>query len=449
MDTIVALATAPGKSGIGIIRLSGSASLGIVAALGARGLQPRLASYRRIEVGGQPIDSGLFLHFPAPHSFTGEDVVEIQAHGSPVTLRSIIRECIRLGARHANPGEFSQRAFLNDRIDLVQAEAIADLIAAGSEKAALAAHRSLDGAFSKVVDELSQQVVNLRKFVEAAIDFVEEEIDFLSDSTIQVQMLTLLDLLDRSIEEGRRGQRLLAGLNLSILGAPNAGKSSLLNFLAGKDRAIVTDIAGTTRDLLTETIDLDGLAVTLCDTAGLNPNPDPVERIGIERAIKSAKDADHLLVIFDDATSDAASTLRLLAEYDASLAPTGRLTLIANKIDLSGRSAGFAKNPTDASVLAISVKAGLGLDLLIEHLKELAGVTDTEPAFYARARHIDALSSARDHLKRARAFLVDQNAGELVAEELNLCHQDLQQITGKFSSDDLLGEIFSSFCVGK
>ncbi len=454
-DTIVALATAPGKSGIGVIRLSGSRSLAIAKSLGAGELHPRRAHFSYFSsvsnlAGAEKevIDSGLSLYFPKPNSFTGEDVVEIQAHGSPVTLKRLIREALTLGARLAEPGEFSQRAFLNGRIDLAQAEAIADLIASGSESAARAATKSLEGVFSKIVNGIAQQTVDLRKYVEASIDFAEEEIDFLSDGKIEAALDKINQELNDCLEEGRRGQKLLEGLSLVILGAPNAGKSSLLNHFSGSDRAIVTDIAGTTRDTLTETIDLDGLAVTITDTAGLNANPDTVEALGIKRATESALKADHLLVMFDASLDNAKSALQLIEQYQPGLPQKVQTTLIANKIDLSGDIEGLWPD-MELPTYGTSLKQSKGLQQLTRHLKEIAGLSDTEPAFSARTRHIHALESAQQHLEIAHQLLLSEQAGELIAEELKLTHIQLQSITGVFSTDDLLGEIFSSFCVGK
>lgn len=463
-QTIVALATAPGKSGIGVIRLSGSRSLEISEALGAGRLKPRTAKFSYFHSPTQDtnasgeketIDSGLSLYFPQPNSFTGEDVVEIQAHGSPVTLKRLIRECLKLGARLAEPGEFSQRAFLNGRIDLTQAEAIADLIASGSESAARAATKSLEGVFSKIVNGIAEQTVELRKYVEASIDFAEEEIDFLSDGKIEKALNKVQSDLGECLEEGKRGQKLLDGLSLVILGAPNAGKSSLLNYFSGTDRAIVTDIAGTTRDTLSETIDLDGLAVTITDTAGLNANPDAVEELGIKRAIESATKADHLLIMYDANTDTGDSALALVENYRPGLQQQVSISLIANKIDLSGDKEGLwseSQNESDNNkplIFGTSLKESRGVKELTQHLKDIAGLTDAEPAFSARTRHIHALESGQEHIQTSLSLLLTEQAGELIAEELKLAHTQLQSITGVFSTDDLLGEIFSSFCVGK
>ena len=461
-DTIVALATAPGKSGIGIIRLSGANSLKIAESIGAAQLQPRTAKFGNFtsavknsntcaEKIAEPevIDSGISLYFPQPNSFTGEDVVEIQAHGSPVTLKRLIRECLALGARLAEPGEFSQRAFLNGRIDLTQAEAIADLIASGSESAARAATKSLEGIFSNIVNGIANQAVELRKYVEASIDFAEEEIDFFSDGKIEKAIIKIAEDVGDCLEEGRRGQKLLDGLSLVILGAPNAGKSSLLNYFSGTDRAIVTGIAGTTRDTLSETIDLDGLAVTITDTAGLNAHPDAVEEIGIKRAIQSATAADHLLIMFDASKDSGESSLELLEKYQPGLQQEVSISLIANKIDLSGDQEGLWSEQDKLAIFGTSLKQSRGVKELTQHLKDIAGLTDTEPAFSARTRHIHALESAQEHIQSSLSLLLNEQAGELIAEELKGAHLKLQSITGVFSTDDLLGEIFSSFCVGK
>ncbi len=455
-DTIVALATAPGKSGIGIIRLSGANSLKIAESIGAGQLQPRTAKFgnftsaiNKQNASPEVIDSGISLYFPQPNSFTGEDVVEIQAHGSPVTLKRLIRECLTLGARLAEPGEFSQRAFLNGRIDLTQAEAIADLIASGSESSARAATKSLEGVFSNIVNGIANQAVELRKYVEASIDFAEEEIDFLSDGKIEKAIIKIAEDVGDCLEEGRRGQKLLDGLSLVILGAPNAGKSSLLNYFSGTDRAIVTDIAGTTRDTLSETIDLDGLAVTITDTAGLNANPDAVEELGIKRAIQSATKADHLLIMFDASKDSSESSLELLEKYQPGLQKQVSISLIANKIDLSGDKEGLWSEQDKPAIFGTSLKQSRGVKELTQHLKDIAGLTDTEPAFSARTRHVHALESAQEHIQSSLSLLLNEQAGELIAEELKWAHLKLQSITGVFSTDDLLGEIFSSFCVGK
>ena len=446
-DTIVALATAPGRAGIGVIRLSGPKAFAIATELGAANLTPRLAKFCHFQIHGEAVDSGLALAFPGPASFTGEDVVELQAHGSPVTLKQLIRCCLGLGARLANPGEFSQRAFLNGRIDLAQAEAIADLISSGSESAARAAMRSLDGVFSRRIDQLAEQIIELRKYVEAAIDFAEEEIDFLGDGKIASQLQQLLARLEETLAEGKKGQKLLQGLNIVILGEPNAGKSSLLNHFAGDDRAIVTDVAGTTRDTLTETIDLGGLPISITDTAGLNAKPDPVEKIGIERALQSARKADLVLVLFDSNNRSVEQTRSLLQLHQLDRA-SADILLVANKTDLSTQTTGWQQD-NKGRWLGISVKQREGLEELAQALHEFAGLQGEAPAFSARDRHLVALQQASSHLQQAIELLANQQAGELVAEELRLGHLALQEITGCFSSDDLLGEIFSSFCVGK
>lgn len=446
-DTIVALATAPGRAGIGVVRLSGPRAFEFAESLGSGKLTPRRAQYCHFLDGDSVIDSGLALGFRGPASFTGEDVVELQIHGSPVTLKKLIECCIDRGARLANPGEFSQRAFLNGKLDLAQAEAIADLISSGSEAAARAAMRSLDGVFSRRIDELADAIIHLRKYVEAAIDFAEEEIDFLGDGKISEQLASLNHRLQDTLNEGRKGQKLLEGLSIVILGEPNAGKSSLLNHFAGSDRAIVTDIAGTTRDTLSETIDLDGLPLTITDTAGLNAKPDAVEKIGIERALESARKADLILVLFD-ASNRSVEQTRSLLELHQLDGPEQKLLLVANKSDLQQLPTGWQQD-TRGRWLQISVKAKTGISELAEALKEAAGLQGEAPAFSARNRHLIALELAQYHLNQSADQLEQQLAGELVAEELRLAHLALQEITGTFSTDDLLGEIFSSFCVGK
>ena len=443
-ETIAAIATPPGPGGIGIIRLSGAGVAALAARLLGRPPRPRHAHYCAFtDATGAVLDRGLLLHFPAPHSFTGEDVLELQVHGSPVMLRCLLERCLALGARHARPGEFSERAFLNGKIDLAQAEAIADLIASGSEAAARAAVRSLEGDFSRQVHALAEGVVRLRVWVEAAIDFPEEEVDFLADPAVLGDLERLRDQLDDILAASRRGVRLLDGLHVVIIGRPNAGKSSLLNRLAASERAIVTEIPGTTRDVLRETIHLDGIDLTLVDTAGLRESADPIEMEGMRRARAELERADLAVLVSDDAHAE--SDLGLLDALPAS----AQRIVVHNKIDLDGQPARRAQLDGETH-LWLSARSGEGLPLLIETLK--AGADPAESAsgaFTARARHVAALQRAAEGLEAARLALTTQRAGELAAEELRGVQRELGAITGEFSNEDLLGRIFADFCIGK
>lgn len=442
-DTIAAIATAAGAAGIGVIRVSGPAAATIATALHGR-LPPVRRAVRALlrDADGEPLDDALLLYFAAPRSFTGEDVLEIHGHGSPVLLQALLRRVIALGARLARPGEFSERAFLNGKLDLAQAEAVADLIAAGSEAAARAALRSLQGVFSERVNALLEKLVRLRVHVEAAIDFTDEEIDFLADTAIATQIAAITEHLDALLADGRRGARLRAGLHVAILGPPNAGKSSLLNTLAGMDVAIVTDRAGTTRDVLRETIDLGGIALTLADTAGLREHSgDVIELEGMRRARAESRLADLVLLVVPDGDAQAATTLR-------DECPPGVPRLwVHNKIDLSGREPSRERRDGEEHV-ALSLRRGDGVGLLRDALRDHA-LGNAEPvAFSARERHLDALARCQAAVEAARAQLADGN-GELVAEELRFAQQALGEITGAFEADDLLGAIFSTFCIGK
>jgi tRNA modification GTPase len=443
-DTIAAVATPPGAGGVGVIRVSGAQSASMARRLLGRDPEPRHAYYCAFaDAAGAPIDRGLLLYFKAPHSYTGEDVLELQTHGSPVVLRQQLARLIELGARHARPGEYSERAFLNGKLDLAQAEAVADLIASGSEAAARAALRSLDGEFSQRVRALAAAVVRLRVWIEAAIDFPEEEIDFLSAPELRTDLTAVRTDLAALLDAARRGVRLADGLHVVIVGRPNAGKSSLLNALAASERAIVTEIPGTTRDLVRETVDLDGIALTLVDTAGLREAADVVELEGIRRARAELARADVVLLVGD--TDDAQTDLDLLGEVPA----TAVRVIVHNKIDLARTPPRRERRAEDAH-LWLSAKTGAGLDLLQSELKNLAGGGDTaQGACTARARHVAALEQARFHLAAAESALVERNAGELAAEELREVQRQLGEITGEFTSEDLLGAIFSSFCIGK
>jgi tRNA modification GTPase len=448
-DTIVAAATPSGVGGIGIVRISGP-DVPLIAGKMLGGLPPpRVASLREFhDAAGEPIDTGLALFFPAPGSFTGEPVLELHGHGGPVVMALLVDAAVSLGSRQAGPGEFSKRAFLNDKLDLTQAEAIADLIGSGTAQAARAALRSLSGAFSAAVDALQEQLIRLRLHVEAALDFPEEEIDFLSDE----QLAARIDDCDAAFEalrEGARAGRLLRdGYQVVIVGRPNAGKSSLLNLLSGQEAAIVTEVAGTTRDILREQINVDGLLVELIDTAGLRENPDQIEAEGIRRAREAIKSADAVLWIQDASAKEDARKNESLAELGEELPANVPVITVRNKTDLTDENPGLQNEPS--LTLNISAKTGAGTDALREQMLKLAGHKDLgEGAFTARRRHIDALGRAEAHFQAGRNALEKAKAGELLAEELRLAQEALGQITGAFTSDDLLGKIFSEFCIGK
>ncbi len=439
VDTIVAAATPPGTGGIGIVRVSGEKTEHIARTLLGSLPEPRTATYRNFrDSGGERLDAGLALYFPAPMSFTGESVLELHGHGGPLVISLITDAIVKLGARRAEPGEFSARAFHNNKLDLVQAEAIADLINAGTSQAARAALRSLSGAFSNAITALAEQLVRLRMHVEAAIDFPEEEIDFLSDEPLLRRLDECAEAFSLLRAQAKQGRVLRDGFQVVIVGKPNAGKSSLLNLLSGQDAAIVTEVAGTTRDILREQIDIDGLAVELVDTAGLREDPDRVEREGIRRARKALQVADAVLWI-QDATDDAP------AEITEPLPEGVPVTVVLNKIDLCA-GLGSAKE----GAIHLSAKTGEGLEALRQHIRELAGYENLgEGAFTARKRHLHALDIAAAHFAAGRKALDEARVGELLAEELRLSHQALGEITGAVSSDDLLGRIFSEFCIGK
>ncbi|MBI3778568.1 MAG: tRNA uridine-5-carboxymethylaminomethyl(34) synthesis GTPase MnmE [Gammaproteobacteria bacterium] len=445
-DTIAAIATPPGRGGIGIVRVSGPAARGIAENMLGRLPLPRLASFAHfLDSAGQPIDQGLALFFPAPHSFTGEDVLELHGHGGAVVLDMVLNRTIELGARLARPGEFSERAFLNGKMDLAQAEAVADLIEAGSESAARSALRSLEGDFSKWVRALVEGLTRLRMYVEAAIDFPEEEIDFLADERV----IQELDALERDIgqlqESTRQGCLLHDGMTVVLAGPPNAGKSSLLNALAQSETAIVSPIPGTTRDVLRERIHIDGMPLHVVDTAGLRESRDAIESEGIRRAREQMARADRILLVSDDSVADE----RTMREAATLLPANIPRTRIRNKIDLTGRAHGVTQT-SEGTEIALSVKTGAGMDDLRSHLKASMGFQPAgEGTFMARRRHLDAIRRARGHLVQGKAQLNESRAGELLAEELRLAQQALGEITGEFTPDDLLGRIFSSFCIGK
>jgi tRNA modification GTPase len=445
-ETIAAIVTAPGRGGIGIIRVSGPGCRDIAAAVLGRVPGPRIAELHRfVDAAGEPIDEGLALFFPGPASFTGEDVLELHGHGGPVVMDLLLRRALELGARAAEPGEFTQRAFLNDKLDLAQAEAVADLIDSGSAQAVRAALRSLQGEFSTQVHELAEAVLELRMWVEAAIDFPEEEGDFLGDRALDARLEFVRRRFAELAETARQGTLLRDGLTLVIAGRPNAGKSSLLNRLAGYDAAIVTAVPGTTRDVLRERIEIDGLPLHVLDTAGLRDAPDEVEAEGIRRAHRELAHADRVLFVVDAADAAAVAAI----DHDLAALPTDApRTVVFNKIDRSG--AGPRLEAGAVPSVHLSAATGAGLDLLRAHLKDSVGF---HPAgvgvLSARARHLDALRRARAHVEEAHRLLGARHAGELVAQELTDAQKQLGEITGEVTSDDLLGRIFASFCIGK
>lgn len=447
IDTITAIATASGRGGVGIVRISGPLSLTIAKKL--LGFEPkkRYAHFSPFyDDKGSQLDEGLALYFAGPNSFTGEDIIEFQAHGGPVVLDLLLQSAVNLGARLALPGEFSQRAFLNDKLDLIQAEAVSDLINSTSEQAARSALRSLQGEFSHQVEAIVAALINIRMFVEAAIDFPEEEVDFLSDSTVLLQLDEVTQELCRLIENANQGALLTEGIRVVIAGKPNAGKSSLLNALAGRESAIVTDIAGTTRDVLKEQINIDGMPLHIIDTAGLRQSSDAVEKIGIERAWAEINQADHILLVYDASEQAAFDWPEFIAKLDRH----DHITLVSNKQDKLNQPSAEEVNDSPYPCIAISAKKGLGIKHLQEHLKQSAGFSSqSEGSFTARRRHLEALKRAQQALSSGRLQLVEFNAGELLAEDLRLAQESLGEITGKFTPDDLLGEIFGSFCIGK
>ncbi len=451
-DTIVAIATAPGRGGIGIVRISGSKAREICQKITQLEPTPRYAHFSRFQASdGGILDSGIALFFPAPNSFTGENVIELQAHGGPVVLDMLVSECCKLGARPARAGEFSERAFLNDKIDLAQAEAIADLISSTTKRAALNANRSLQGSFSKEVNLLITAVTNLRVYVEAAIDFPEEEIDFIEDGRVLEQLEDIIEQLKHVQCEAKQGSITQEGMKLVIVGKPNAGKSSLLNTLSGRDSAIVTSIEGTTRDTLREHIQIDGMPLHIVDTAGLRDSDDEIEREGIRRTWKEMESAERILLVIDESSAskiaDKDSFIKSI-KNNTFLQDTP-ITLIYNKCDISGITSSFSPGEEPA-VISLSAKTGEGIHLLKEHLKICMGYSSAmEGRFSARRRHLHALAQAAEYLEAGHLQLTQAGAGELLAEDLRQCQNSLGEITGAVTSDDLLGKIFSSFCIGK
>ena len=450
-ETIVAQATAPGRGGIGILRVSGPLATDVAQAVLGKCPKPRMADYLPFkDANGTVLDQGIALYFKSPNSFTGEDVLELQGHGGQIVLDLLLKRILQIdGIRLARPGEFSEQAFLNDKLDLAQAEAIADLIDATSEQAARSALKSLQGEFSKKVNELVDSVIYLRTYVEASIDFPDEEIDFLADGKIEANLRGIINQLEDVRSEAKQGSILREGMKVVIAGRPNAGKSSLLNALAGREAAIVTDIAGTTRDVLREHIHIDGMPLHIIDTAGLRDATDEVERIGISRAWMEIEQADRIILMLDSSDPESADLSKVRSEFLAKLSTTLPVTIVRNKIDLNDEQASQSEQGGYA-IISLSAQTHDGIQLLRDHLKQAMGFqTGMEGGFLARRRHLDALEKAVEHLQIGLVQLTEFHAGELLAEELRLVQTYLSEITGEFTSDDLLGNIFSSFCIGK
>ena len=450
-ETIVAQATAPGRGGIGILRISGPLATEVAQSVLRKCPKPRMADYLPFkDSDGTVLDQGIALYFKSPNSFTGEDVLELQGHGGQIVLDLLLKRILQIdGIRLARPGEFSEQAFLNDKLDLAQAEAIADLIDATSEQAARSALKSLQGEFSKKVNELVDSVIYLRTYVEASIDFPDEEIDFLADGKIEANLRGIINQLEDVRSEAKQGSILREGMKVVIAGRPNAGKSSLLNVLAGREAAIVTDIAGTTRDVLREHIHIDGMPLHIIDTAGLRDATDEVERIGISRAWTEIEQADRIILMLDSSDPESADLSKVRSEFLAKLPTTLPVTIVRNKIDLNGEQASESEQDC-YQIISLSAQTHDGVQLLREHLKQAMGFqTGMEGGFLARRRHLDALEKAAEHLQIGLVQLTEFHAGELLAEELRLVQTYLSEITGEFTSDDLLGNIFSSFCIGK
>jgi tRNA modification GTPase len=442
-DTIAAIATPPGNGGVGIIRISGTLVTEIAKQLLNKSPIPRHALFSSfMDDDGSVIDSGISLYFPAPASYTGEDILELQGHGGSVVLDMLLRRVISLGARLAHPGEFTERAFLNNKLDLAQAEAVADLIASSTEQSVRSAQKSMQGVFSAQINELVTELIELRIFVEAAIDFVDEEIDFLTDGVVEGRILRLLQSIQQIQKTAQQGRLLRDGMTVVLAGKPNAGKSSLLNALAGHEAAIVTDIAGTTRDILRERIQLDGMPLHVIDTAGLRESDNSIEKEGIRRAHEEIQKADKILLLIDAREPESDDLLKTLpANID--------ITKVYNKIDLLDIAPEIKQTENGYSCY-LSIKTGKGMDLLKQHLKQSVGFNEaTDNVFIARRRHIEALRKGHDYVASALNQLQVSQAGELVAEDLRRAQTSLAEITGEFTSDDLLGKIFSSFCIGK
>lgn len=440
-DTIAAIATPPGTGGIGILRLSGPDALTIGEAISASKIEPGRIQFRRfLDADGQTIDHGLCLYFKAPHSYSGEDSVELQAHGGAIVLDMLLERLCELGARLARAGEFSERAFLGGKLDLAQAEAIADLIESGSRAASRAAMRSLEGRFSQRVHALVEEIIALRAYIEAALDFAEEEIDFLDDSGIGQRLDDCAEHLRGLLGEAEQGRSLQEGLTVALAGLPNAGKSSLLNYFAGYEAAIVTEIEGTTRDVLREHISLKGIPLRISDTAGLRDTENPVEQEGVRRAWGAIEQADVVLYLVDSSKGLAAADRKILAQL-----PADKTQLVLSKCDLDGLDAG-----DEFDAIPVSVISDEGMETLIRRITgQVADLNQDNQAFMARRRHVEALKRAFDCVLQARDTFAATRSGELMAEDLRGAQRQLDEITGEFTSDDLLGRIFSSFCIGK
>jgi tRNA modification GTPase len=442
-DTIAAIATPTGNGGVGIIRISGASCAQIADGLISKNLTPRKAQYAAfLDEQETIIDSGIALYFPAPASYTGEDILELQAHGGAVVLNMLLRRVLTLGARLARPGEFTERAFLNNKLDLAQAEAVADLIESSTEQSVRSAQRSMQGFFSIQINELITELTELRVYIEAAIDFVDEEIDFLNDGLIENRLVQLIKRLEVIEKTAKQGRLLRDGMTVVLAGKPNAGKSSLLNALAGHDAAIVTEVAGTTRDVLRERIQIDGMPLHIIDTAGLRESTNIVEQEGIRRAHEEIRKADKVLLLIDIQDADIVSLM-------ATLPNDVDIIKVYNKIDLQNRTPEIKKTETGTEIY-LSIKTNAGINLLTEHLKKCVDYNDSiENIFIARTRHLQALKRGREFIENALHQLQINIASELIAEDLRLAQQALSEITGEFTSDDLLGKIFSSFCIGK
>lgn len=448
-DTIAALATPSGSGGIGVIRISGSKALEIASKILHISPTPRFAHYGSFfDANSEAIDQGIALYFPGPNSFTGENVLELQGHGGSVVMDMLLQRALELGARMAKPGEFSERAYLNDKLDLAQAEAIADLINSNTTHAARCALRSLQGAFSKQITAISDQLLHLRMYVEAAIDFPEEEIDFLADSKLHKDLDQLSEQFCQLIEKTHQGQLIQEGMHVVIAGPPNAGKSSLLNTLAGRDAAIVTSTAGTTRDTIREHISINGMPLHITDTAGLRDTDDEIEKEGIKRAKSAIEQADMVLVVLDANAHPLERDIERILQPIKLVNSNIPTTIIKNKIDLTGDTPSIT--PGETTVIKLSAQTDCGIHLLKDHLSQFMGRdANSEATFTARRRHVDALNKSYQYLLTGIQQLKTLSAGELLAEDLKLAHRSLGEITGQVSADDMLGAIFSQFCIGK
>jgi tRNA modification GTPase len=442
-DTIAAIATAAGRSGIGVVRVSGPRLNAFIQSVVGKSLDPRTATLAEFRAAnGETIDQGLAVFFPAPHSYTGEDVLELQGHGGPVVLREVLKRCLELGARAARPGEFTERAFLNDKLDLAQAESVADLIDAATTQAAMSAVRSLQGVFSKRVEELLSAVIELRALVEATLDFPDEELDFLKQHDADGKLAAVAVKLNEVVSASQQGSLLREGFHVVLAGQPNVGKSSLLNRLAGEELAIVTEIPGTTRDAIRQSISIEGIPAHIIDTAGLRESSDPVEKIGIARTWAAIEQADMVLLLLDSACGETSADRAILERLPQGLPRI----MVMNKIDLTGQPPALEKLQ-GVTRIWLSAKTGAGLMGLREALLEMAGWRpEGEGLFMARERHVEALQKAAGHLAQAQGLAPRL---ELFAEELRLAQEALGAITGEYTSDDLLGEIFGRFCIGK